>query len=173
MIKHLQDKERGILFVIFVGGLLISILSLYNISNTTQMSVLNDEFGYWANAAYFYGYDWSGISFMSPYYSWGYSILLIPLFLIKNPVIRYQSALVINVVLYLGSYLISYGCIRKICPSLKQVMSIFICTAAALYSNNLLHTLICKLVHSLANNLQSDDEIQKLFREVYYQTHSS
>lgn len=140
MIKHLQDKERGILFVIFVGGLLISILSLYNISNTTQMSVLNDEFGYWANAAYFYGYDWSGISFMSPYYSWGYSILLIPLFLIKNPVIRYQSALVINVVLYLGSYLISYGCIRKICPSLKQVMSIFICTAAALYSNNLLQT---------------------------------
>lgn len=128
-------KDHGVLFA---GGVLIMLLSLYNIKNTTQMSVLNDEFGYWANAAYFYGYDWSGVSFMSPYYSWGYSILLMPLFLTKNPIIRYQSALVINAVLYLGSYLISYACIRRIYPSLKQYISIFICIAAALYSNNLL-----------------------------------
>ena len=68
-----------------MGSILIAIFSIYRIRELVLPSILNDEFGYWANAAHIFGYDWSGVVSMSPYYSYGYSLFLFPFFFIKGP----------------------------------------------------------------------------------------
>ena len=78
--------------------ILIAALSIYRIRELVLPSILNDEFGYWANAAHIFGYDWSGVVSMSPYYSYGYSLFLFPLFLLKDPSLSYQCGLLLNVI---------------------------------------------------------------------------
>lgn len=116
-------------------------LSIRNIANVYQLYVLHDEFGYWLNASHFAGYDWSGIAPMSPYYSYGYSFCLVPFFwLFSNPVVMYRAAIVLNAFFYVGSFLVSVGCARKIFPKLKNSVMTAICFFAALYCGNLLQT---------------------------------
>ena len=129
---------NNITFILCINCIILLFLSIYNIKHLVQPSVLNDEFGYWANAAYIFGYDWSGVSFLSPYYSYGYSLLLAPLFFIQDSIVRYQAAIVLNAVFYILSYLISYKCARKIFPISKSSFTALFCMIPALYSNNLL-----------------------------------
>lgn len=100
--------------------------------------MLNDEFGYWANAAHLFGYDWSGVASMSPYYSYGYSLLLTPFFILDSPSLMYQLALILNAFFYIFSYLISYKCAKQLVENLSPSMLALICMIPALYSNNLL-----------------------------------
>ena len=59
--------------------------------------VLNDEFGYWGNAATMAGKDWSSLLAQTPYYSMGYSLFLVPLFKLGvHPVTMYKIAVLLN-----------------------------------------------------------------------------
>ena len=136
MVKNRTSKST--LILLCLNCVIIGFLSLYNMNNLSQLSVLNDEFGYWANAAHLVGYDWSGVSFMSPYYSYGYSFLLAPLFLIENAISRYHAALFLNLFFYIISYLISYKCARILFTSLSSAVTALFCMVPALYCNNLL-----------------------------------
>ena len=51
-----------------------------NIKNINTVWELADEAGYLCNAAYLSGTDWSDVATTIPYYGYGYSIVLIPLF---------------------------------------------------------------------------------------------
>ncbi len=63
-----------------------------------------DEVGYWAAGAWFYGIDWSPIFSHVAYYGWGYGLLLAPLFCISNTALRFQVAIIINIILLIISY---------------------------------------------------------------------
>lgn len=100
--------------------LLIVGVTLYDIRNLDMITVLNDEFGYWSNAAIMADINWKPLMAETPYYSFGYSILLVPLFfMFKDYAILYKSAIVLNVLLLAASYF----CAKYIVSNLINVKS--------------------------------------------------
>ena len=92
----LSAPQVDLLFCI----VLLTCVLMYGIGRIYGFIIYPDEFGYWASAARVLGYDWSKIASLGSYYSYGYSILLIPiLFLFHNPVAAYRAAIVVNVFL--------------------------------------------------------------------------
>lgn len=72
----------------------------YNISKAYGFIFFPDEFGYWAYAAKAAGYDWSEMVSLGSYYSYGYSLILFPIFkLCKDSVMAYRVAVTLNFIL--------------------------------------------------------------------------
>ena len=135
-IKSATGNSKGVLFAC---TLIILIASLYNLCNLNQIYILHDEFGYWNNAAFLAGYDWSGISSISPYYSFGYSVILAPFFFFfSDPVIMYRAAIVLNAFLYVFSFLLSVACVRRLFRDLSFSFTAAVCLLTSLYCNNLI-----------------------------------
>ena len=106
MLKQRCIRYKEFLFV--AAGLLcfygISIGSIYG------FSIFPDEFAYWAYAAAMGGYDWSEITSLGSYYSYGYSIILFPIFVLcRNAVTAYRLAVGVN---FLFLFL-AYVCLVK------------------------------------------------------------
>lgn len=104
--------------------------------NTFTCWFSTDTDGYWLHAATFLGNDWSGVAKnMTSYYSWGYSVLLmIPMILSHNPVVRYYIAVVINAVLCSLIVPISYKTIKTIYPNLERTTALFGSFIISVYS---------------------------------------
>lgn len=103
-IDHLYGKTGGgrdsfsrcLFFII----LLIFCIFRLNIHKIYGFSAYPDEFGYWAGAAAWIGYDWSQTASLGSYYSFGYSLLLMPVLKIfQNSVTAYRAALALNMLL--------------------------------------------------------------------------
>ena len=89
------QRRYDILFV-----LLMSCIVCHGISKSYGFYFPADEFCYWSYAAGLAGYDWSDIASLGSYYSYGYSLILLPVFLIfKDGVIAYRAAMVVNIAL--------------------------------------------------------------------------
>lgn len=130
------DSHKNFLYkkIALIFSILLLLLSLLNIKNSSQIFVLHDEFGYWYNAANIAGYDWTGISGISPFYSYGYSLLLVPLFLIFNSsVAMYRAAIILNGLLLVGSYLLSCKCAFHFFSTIKREWLVFFCFIASCY----------------------------------------
>ena len=79
---------------------LIFCIYQYSIHKIFGFSLFPDEFGYWASAAEWVGYDWSGVASMGSYYSFGYSLLLAPILkLCRDGVLAYRIAVTVNILL--------------------------------------------------------------------------
>ncbi len=134
----LSDRVFYNSFMIILSLSLVAVY-LFHIPKLYQLYVLHDEFGYWANAAFFSGYDWSGAASLSPYYSYGYSILLVPFMLIfRNSVYMYRAAIVLNCAFYVGAFYISVLCAGKLWQKRNRCVNAFLCFVVSLYCNNLL-----------------------------------
>ena len=125
MLKQRCIRYKEFLFV--AAGLLcfygISIGSIYG------FSIFPDEFAYWAYAAAMGGYDWSEITSLGSYYSYGYSIILFPIFVLcKNAVTAYRIAVFAN---FLFLFL-AYVCLVKAMEKLTVCKSIPAALTAAL-----------------------------------------
>lgn len=104
------SKKKDVILRVLLTGLLL-IISLKNIAKLYQPYVLGDEFGYWSNAAYLGGYDWTQMSIWMGYYSYGYSLLLLPIIKVfQNSVLMYRGAVVLNAVMLCGSFHIACYC---------------------------------------------------------------
>ena len=80
-----------------------------------------DEFGYWANAAGWLGYDWSSLTALGSYYSFGYSLLLVPILkLAPDGLTAYRCAVALNVLLQGTSVFALYGIFRRMFPKLHE-----------------------------------------------------
>ena len=72
----------------------------YNIGRVYGFIFFPDEFGYWAYAAKAAGYDWSEMVSLGSYYSYGYSLILFPIFkLCHNSVMAYRISVTLNFIL--------------------------------------------------------------------------
>lgn len=102
-------------------------------------SVMNDEFGYLGNAAYLAGYNWSEILTDIPYYSYGYSSILTPLFLImENGADIYMAASIVNTFALIGSFfLLNYIC-KKLFDNISCLFRNAICLIATLNAYTLI-----------------------------------
>ena len=66
--RKIQREE--ILWIIVVMTFILAVF-FYGIGRVYGFSLFPDEFGYWASAAKAAGYDWSEISSLGSYYSFG------------------------------------------------------------------------------------------------------
>jgi len=113
-----SDKERIILLCL---TLLLLIINIRHVGSIEIFTVLDDEFGYWGNAAYLAGLDWSGVVSEIPYYSYGYSILLVPLFFIfENPMHMYKAAIFLNGIMLSASFLLCYDIAGKLAKGIDK-----------------------------------------------------
>ncbi len=61
-----------------IPAVVIFLLATYRLSEIGQPILFNDEIGYWSNSAFFMGDDWTSVTGRIGYYSYGYSLLLVP-----------------------------------------------------------------------------------------------
>lgn len=100
-----------------------------------------DEYGYWANAAAFLGRDWSEVSALQSYYSFGYSLLLVPLMgLIKDTVLLYRAAVFMNVVLACLHGILLYRILARLFPETDRRLLVLAGSAGAFYPSILVYS---------------------------------
>ena len=107
-IKNIFLRHKVYIALLIMSAVLIFMISARHISILTNIMAW-DEIGYWGNAAYIAGYDWSSVvSAFAGYYSYGYSLILA--FLLRvcgNSHIAYQMAIAVNAFLVTGSFFIA------------------------------------------------------------------
>ena len=116
-------------------------LCMYGILGVYGFSLFPDEFGYWASAARALGYDFSEVASMGSYYSYGYSLILIPLLSVfKDSVICYRAAVVVNLVLQILSFFIMIRILDDLAKGIKRPVRIILAGSAVLYPSWVFYT---------------------------------
>lgn len=113
------SAEAGRRYFFFQYLLLFAILLFavyqYGLHRIYGFSVYPDEFGYWASAAQWVGYDWSGTASLGYYYSFGYSLILAPiLYFCHGGVPAYRVAVTVNMFLQCASIGLMWGIIKRL-----------------------------------------------------------
>lgn len=105
-----RDSFSRCLFFII---LLIFCIFELNIHKIYGFCAYPDEFGYWASAAAWIGYDWSQTASIGYYYSFGYSLLLMPVLkFFKDSVAAYRAAVTLNMLLQCAASALLLGIFR-------------------------------------------------------------
>lgn len=100
MLRVIENNKYALL-----SGMLIFCCLQFCVGKLYGFSIFPDEFAYWAYAATATGKDWSGIMSLGSFYSYGYSLILLPVFLLgKDPVMAYRIAVALNFLFILISY---------------------------------------------------------------------
>ena len=139
-----------IIYIHFFACLFIAILCCLQIQSLDYIIILNDEFGYWAHAASAVGYDWKELISETPYYSWGYSIWLIPIIaILPTPLLWYKAAILLNVVFLLISYYLCYQSGSKLFPQISdKIMALInLCSGSLVRDIMLLSILVGNLLN--------------------------
>lgn len=129
--KEWIDYMILVLFCLFVFG-----IRLVHISSLNGPFMFDDEAGYWSHAANLSGLSWTEVEHM--WYSYGYSILLMPFFWIThNMSVLYKLAIGLNAVMGVGSFLLGIGIINELDIQVKKIVKYSICLVATCYSGYL------------------------------------
>lgn len=125
-----RTRQFYIVLVILIPG-----MAAYQMTKITGPVMLPDEFGYWANAAQIVGYDWSSVVSLQSYYSFGYSVLLVPfLKIISRPELLYKTAVLLNVLFVFLHGVLLWRLADMLNPEKKR-HNFFYCLMAACYPN--------------------------------------
>ena len=112
----------------------------FGIGSTYGFSIFPDEFAYWSYAARFAGYDWSDVNALAPYYSYGYSLILIPIFAFcRDAVMAYRIAVSINFLLLFLALIALAGIVKRMVPDKKMPIALF-SVLTVLFPCNLFYT---------------------------------
>lgn len=99
-----------------------------------------DEFGYWAAAAKFAGYNWSEVTSISYYYSYGYSLLLLPILSgMENMTLAYRIAIAMNIIFLLFSYFVLFQIVTALSPQTGRFRKALLCGAGIFYSGHIFY----------------------------------
>ncbi len=130
--------KREHIYLIFIILIIICIFQ-YGIHKICGFTIYPDEFGYWASAAKAVGYDWTEVASLGSYYSFGYSVLLIPLLkLFRNGVTVYRAAVAVNMILMCLSVPVIYQIIGRLfpekeSPEIDRIKRVFISGISVFY----------------------------------------
>lgn len=149
------QKRFDILFV-----LLMFCVACHGISKSYGFYFPADEFGYWSHAARLAGYDWSDIESLSSYYSYGYSLILLPVFLVfKDGVIAYRAALFVNFVLLAVCFFILQKMGKTFSAAVAAFYPTWLFYAGTTFAEILLVTLYLVICLLLLRYLQTDNKV--------------
>ena len=113
-----------------------------NIGRLIMPSIIYDEIGYWAIAAWWNGWNWSSVmSSFSSYYSYGYSIILFVLMkLFHDPSMLHQSAVIFNIFMIVLGYICILKIIHWLFPNINTVLRNILCVLPLFYPSIQYHT---------------------------------
>lgn len=167
------QKKYGIML-----ALLLCCIAYRAISKSYGLVIPADEFGYWSYAARLAGYDWSDIASLSSYYSYGYSLVLSPIFLVfQDGISSYRAALSVNYALLALCFLmlckIEIGAVEKsgiqkggiqkggalFCAAIAAFYPAWLFYAETTLAEILLVTLYAALCMSLLNYFKTEKKI--------------
>lgn len=121
---------------IYLGLILVIIICIfqYGIKKICGFTMYPDEFGYWASAANVVGYDWTEIASLGSYYSFGYSVLLVPLLkLFQGGVAAYRAAIAVNMMLMCAGAMVMRDVVRRLYPEIDGVERALLGAIGVLY----------------------------------------
>ena len=137
----------------------MSCIVCHGISKSYGFYFPADEFGYWSYAAGLAGYDWSDIASLGSYYSYGYSLILLPVFLIfKDGVIAYRAAMVVNIALLAVCFFILQKMGRTFYAAAVVFYPTWLFYAGTTFAEILLVTLYLTTCMLLLKYLQTDNK---------------
>ena len=135
----------------------MSCIVCHGISKSYGFYFPADEFGYWSYAAGLAGYDWSDIASLGSYYSYGYSLILLPVFLIfRDGVIAYRAAMVVNIALLAVCFFILQKMGRTFYAAAAVFYPTWLFYAGTTFAEILLVTLYLTTCLLLLKYLQTD-----------------
>lgn len=119
---------------LILGMGIAAAICMYGIISIFGFSAYPDEFGYWSPAAAILGYDWSEITGLGSYYSYGYSALLVPiLFIFHNAITAYRAAIILNLLMQCLAMVLMVYIMRELFPGEDRNTMAIIAVIAALY----------------------------------------
>lgn len=129
----MQKLKKDHIVLVFIILIIFSVFQ-YGIQKIYGFTLYPDEFGYWSSAANAVGYDWSETASMGSYYSYGYSLILIPVLkLFSGGVRAYRAALAVNMVLMCVSVILLWKISLKVFPQMEKTKREFACGVGVLY----------------------------------------
>lgn len=125
-------------------ALIIFLLAVYRLSDIGQPILFNDEIGYWSNSAFLMGDDWTSVTGRINYYSYGYSLMLIPLRLLDKLFYwgwgtLYRSAVVLNGLFLVMSYVIALRLTKRYLAGMHELIRTVACFAVCTYSSYIVY----------------------------------
>lgn len=123
---------------------LVSVICLWNAGLQNRVRRVDDEIGYWGIAAQMAGYDWKDIMANVAYYSFGYSILLVPVLWLHrigfSMALCYKVAILLNVVMLNATIPMALYVCEKWAPKINKYYRLLCILTITLYSNNILQS---------------------------------
>ena len=114
MIKIFKSMDRNEKKTIFFAAIFLFMVNAIFV-NRLGIPYVADEMGYMGTAMYLTGKDWTGLMYYLSYYSYGYSILLVPFtFLINEPTTLYKAIIIFNNLIICASFVMVYMFLKKI-----------------------------------------------------------
>lgn len=137
MIKSFKNHYKSLLFLLF--STIIFISRIWYIRESNVLAIRNDEYGYWTHAALFTGHDWSDVfAGHMNWYSYGYSLILTPLFWFSHHLhLMYKTAIVLNGIFAVLSFLLCIHCARILFPEIKDWLLLVVSFMVLMYSSYL------------------------------------
>ena len=132
--RNITSCKKKINIYLLLIILIIFGIFQYGIGKICGFTMVPDEFGYWASAAEKIGYDWSEVTSLGSYYSFGYSYILLPiLYLFDDGVMAYRVAVAVNMLLMCSGIFLILGIIKRLFPEIERKMQVFIGGIAVFY----------------------------------------
>lgn len=104
--KKIINKTSLFFLVVFS---IIFVVQLRHLNSLYAPWIYDDEIGYWGVASFLAGKDWSGILQHCQYYSFGYSLLIAPLYYTDlSPIFLYRAAIILNAVIGLIALVVAF-----------------------------------------------------------------
>lgn len=143
MIKDFLTAHREVLLQC-VFAVAIFIIGTYRLAECTMPILLDDEYGYWSNSAFLTGSDWSSITSKIAYYSYGYSLVLMPIRLLARWCglsweTVYGLAQIVNVSFLILGFFIAVQLCKRYMKNLNWAVRVMACFTVMVYSSNLFY----------------------------------
>lgn len=137
--------------LLFIGIVTVLAIHMLGINNVKVPTILYDEAGYWISAAHFAGKDWSGLTSVMSYYSYGIGLFLAIFMKIgRTPIITYQMVMLFNVTLVSLCYFCAYKICKFLFPQIKKEYWILISAVCMMFSAFIINSQIAWSEHYLA-----------------------
>lgn len=136
----LKDPPQSTVAIAIAALCVISIIIFSkDIQQLSMLYVSADEMGYLGTAAWLNGLDWTDMMGKLYYYSYGYPLLLAPIFsFTTDPATVYRFAIMLNVVLSAAILPLSYLAARRLFPGANKWLALVCCFCVTMYSANIL-----------------------------------
>lgn len=140
--KWIEYKEWIALAVMMM---VIIFLGTYRLTEAGQPIMNPDEIGYWANSSFFMGIDWSSATNNMYYYSYGYSLLLIPIRLLAKFLSwdwrqKYEAMIIVqSCIMLTGTFLTAVRLCKRYMPDFHWLVRDFACLMVVLYPSYIVY----------------------------------